>query len=215
MDKTKVQKALASLRESTKKRNFSQSVDLIINLKNINTKSQPVNLFVVMPKPKGKDIKVAAFLGQELKDQGKKVCDLVITESEFASYKGETKKIKKLAESYDYFIAQATIMGKMAGIFGKVLGMKGKMPNPKMGGVVPPNANLGQLKEKLTKTVRLSAKKATNLQVIVGKENMSDEELVENIMAVYKATVHELPNHEQNVKKVQLKLTMSKPVDLK
>jgi len=215
MNKTHVQKALSALRESTKKRNFSQSVDMIINLKNINTKSNPVNFFVTLPKPKGKEIKVAAFLGQELVDQGRKVCDLVITESEFATYKGNAKKIKKLAESYDYFIAQATIMAKMAGTFGKVLGMKGKMPNPKMGGVVPPNANLEVLKQKLTKTVRLSSKKATNLQVIVGKENMSDEDLAENIMAIYKATLHQLPNQEQNVKKVQLKLTMSKPIDVK
>ena len=122
MDKEQVLKALTELRAETKKRNFSQSVDLIINLKNINTKSSPVNFFAVLPKPKGKAVKVAAFLGQELTEQGKEVCDLVITEAEFAEYKADPKKIKKMAESYDFFIAQATIMGKMAGTFGKILG---------------------------------------------------------------------------------------------
>lgn len=212
MDKQKILKALTELRSSTKKRNFSQSVDLIINLKNINTKSNPVTFFATLPKPRGKKMKVAAFLGQELVDQGKEVCDLVITEAEYDGYKADPKKIKKMAEAYDIFIAQANIMGKMAGTFGKILGMKGKMPNPKMGAVVPPNANLTVLREKLEKTVKLSAKKATNLQVVVGKEDMSDEDLIENIMAVHKMTLHELPNHEQNIKEIQLKLTMSKPV---
>ncbi len=212
MDKQTVLKALTELRATTKKRKFSQSVDLIINLKNINTKSNPVTFFATLPKPKGRAIKVAAFLGQELVDQGRKVCDLVITEAEFDEYKADPKKIKKMAETYDYFIAQANIMGKMAGTFGKILGMKGKMPNPKTGAVVAPNANLELLREKLEKTVKLSAKKATNLQTVVGKEDMSDEDLIENIMAVHAMTLQQLPNHEQNIKQVQLKLTMGKPI---
>lgn len=212
MDTQQVLNALTELRAQTKKRNFSQSVDLIINLKNINTKSQPVTFFTTLPKPIGRKTKVAAFLGQELAEQGKEVCDFVITDAEFPEYKADPKKVKKIAESYDLFIAQATVMGKMAGVFGKTLGMKGKMPNPKTGAVVAPNANLAVLREKLERTVKLSAKKATNLQVIVGKESMSNEELAENIVAVHKAALQALPNHEQNIKKVQLKLTMSKPI---
>jgi len=60
----------------------------------------------------------------------------------------------------------------------------------------------------------MSAKKATNLQCMVGKESMSDEEIVDNVMAAYNSTVKQLPNELQNVKKVQLKLTMGKPVTL-
>ena len=214
MDKNQIQKALKSLKEASKERKFSQSVDLIINLKNINTKSQPVNFFVTLPKTKGRKLKVAGFLGQELADQGKSVLDLVITQLEFASYKSDPKKIKKLAEEYDIFIAQATVMAKMAGTFGKILGMKGKMPNPKMGGGVPPNANLEQTRDKLERTVRLTAKKATNLQVLVGKESMDEADLIENIMTVYKAAIQSLPSGEQNIKKIQLKFTMSKPVTI-
>jgi large subunit ribosomal protein L1 len=212
MDKQQIQTALKSLKEASKKRKFSQSVDLIINLKNINTKSSPVSFFVTLPKSKGKKQKVAAFLGSELSDQGKSILDLVLMESDFPEYKADPKKIKKLAEEYDIFIAQSTVMAKMAGTFGKILGMKGKMPNPKMGAVVPPNANLEEVRNKLERTVKLEAKKATNLQVLVGKESMPEDELVENILAVHKATLQNLPNHEQNIKKIQLKLTMSKPV---
>lgn len=212
MNKQEVQKALTELKENSK-RNFTQSYDLIINLKNIVVKTNPVDFFVTLHHPKGKKVKVAAFVDQQLADEAEKTCDLVVRESEFGSYT-DKKKLKKLADTYDYFIAQANIMPKVAAAFGKVLGVKGKMPNPKLGCVVPPNASLGPLVEKLNKTVRMRANKATNLQCLVGKEDQPDEEIIDNIITVYQSTVKNLPNEIQNVKNVSLKLTMGKPVKL-
>ena len=214
MNHKKALAAIKAAKEARKERKFSESYDLVINLKNLNVKSNPVKVAVVMPHTTGRSIKVCAFVGQELAEQSKKFCDKTITDFEFASWKGKIKEIKKLAEEYDFFIAQATVMAKMAGTFGKTLGMKGKMPHPKAGQVVPPNANLQQLVERLGKTVSVVARKATNLQCIVGKDSMSDDEVAENIETVYKTVVKALPNEEQNVKKVLLKLTMGKPVIL-
>ena len=212
MDHKQALDAIKAAKEATQKRNFSQSFDLIINLKNLNVKSNPVNVAVAMPNPTGRSFKVCAFVGQELVEQSNQFCQKTISDSEFADWKGKTKEIKKLAEEYDFFIAQANVMGKMAGVFGKILGMKGKMPNPKAGQVVPPNANLEDLVQRLGKTVKLVARKATNLQCIVGKDSMSDEEVAANIEAVVKAVTKALPAEDQNVKKVLLKLTMGKPV---
>ena len=105
-------------------------------------------------------------------------------------------------------------MPKVAQIFGSVLGPKGKMPNPKLGCVVPPNANLEILIKKLQSTVRLSAKKGINLQCLVGKEDQPDEQVIANILAVYSSALRELPQESQNIKNVQLKLTMGKPVKI-
>jgi len=210
MDKEQVKKALAELKKQPK-RKFSQSYDLIINLKNIDIKQNPFDFFVTLPHPKGRKIKVVAFVDQLLREQAKANCDLVIEEKEFENYK-DKKVMKKLAESYDYFIAQATLMSKVAATFGKVLGTKGKMPNPKLGCVVPPNANLEALVKKLNLTVRLTAKKGTNLQCLVGKEEQSDEEIIENILTVYQSVMKQVPNETQNVKDVLLKFTMSKAV---
>ena len=197
MNKEDVQKALTELKTHTK-RKFTQSYDLIINLKNY---------------PKGNPIKVAAFVDQQLVDEAKKHCDLVLSESDFPKY-SDKKELKKLADTYDYFISQANLMPKVAATFGKVLGIKGKMPNPKLGCVVPPNANLEPLVKKLGSTVRLQAKKATNLQCIVGKEDQSDTEIIDNILTVYQAVLKNVPNEHQNIKNVLLKLSMGKPVKL-
>ena len=210
MNKEEVKKALEELKKQPK-RKFTQSYDLIINLKNINVKSNPVDFNVNLPNSNGRKIKVGAFVEPLMVEQAEKTCDLVIKEVDFKNYK-DKKVAKKLAQDYDYFISQATLMPKVAAPFGRVLGTRGKMPNPKLGCVIPPNANLEQLMKKLAATVSLSAKKATNLQCMIGKEDQPEEEVIANIMAVFQAAVRNLPNESQNIKNVCLKLTMGKPV---
>ena len=212
MNKEDVKKTLEEIKKEPKKK-FTQSYDLVINLKNILIKQNPVDFFVTMHFSRGKTIKTAAFVDQQLSEQAEKNCDLVIKEADFPKY-ADKKAMKKLTESYDYFIAQANLMPKVAAAFGKVLGTKGKMPNPKLGCVVPPNANLGLLVEKLAKTVRMKAVKATNLQCLVGKENQPDEEIIDNVLTVYQSALKQLPNEMQNIKNVSLKLTMGKPVKI-
>lgn len=212
MDKNDVKTGLDELKKQPK-RNFAQSYDLVINLKNLDIKTNPLDFFVTLPFPRGKTVKIAAFVDQELAEQANKFCDLAIREPEFPQYSAK-KTAKKLAEQYDYFLAQASLMPKIAANFGRTLGSRGKMPNPKLGCVVPPNANLEPLIKKLQNTLRLQAKKGLNLQCLMGKENQPEEEIIANILTVYNAVVKQLPNEVQNVKNVALKLTMGKPVKL-
>ena len=210
MDKNQVTQTLKKAKENSPKRNFTQSIDLIINLKDIDLKKteQSVNLFHTLHYPKGKKVKICALVGPELLSQAKEVCDFAVSVDEFPKY--QKKEAKKLATEYDFFIAQATIMPKIAQTFGKVFGPKGKMPNPKAGCVVPPNANLKPLYERLQKTVKLQTKNDPIIQTMVGNEKMKDEEVVDNIMTVYDAMVHQLSNGKNNIKNSLLKLTMGK-----
>lgn len=213
MNKEQVKKALGELKGNPS-RKFKQSYDLIVNLKNIIIKQDPVDLFLTLPSSKGKKMKIAAFIDQQLADNAEKNVDLAIKDNDFEKYANNKSEIKKLAENYDYFIAQANLMPKVASIFGKILGTKGKMPNPKLGCVVPPNANLEPLVKKLNLTVKLSAKKGSNVQCMVGKEDQNEEEVINNVLAVYNHLLKNLPNEKQNIKNAYLKLTMSKPVKI-
>jgi len=198
------------------KRKFKQTYDLVLNLKNLNLKKpeQHVELWIKLPFSKGKETKIAALVGPELAEQAKASCDLVITHDEFAKYAGNKKEIKKIAKTYDYFIAQANIMADVAKTFGRVFGPRGKMPNPKAGCVVPPNANLKVLAEELRKTVKISAKSQPSIKVVVGKEDQADEEVAENIMTIYSSLLPKLPQEIFNIKSILLKFTMSKPVQI-
>ncbi|MBT3406945.1 50S ribosomal protein L1 [Candidatus Woesearchaeota archaeon] len=216
MDKTKVLEALKKAKEQSKKRNFSQRYDIIVNLKDINLKdpTNQLDLFVNLHYPHGKKMKVCALVGSELKEEAEKVCDKTIHEQDFANYAKDKKATKKVAEEFDYFIAQANIMGKVAGAFGRTLGPRKKMPNPKAGCVVPPKTSLQPICERLQHVTRVYAKERPIIQCTVGIESMKDEEVVDNIQTVFKQILSHVPNEKNNIKSVYLKTTMGKPVKL-
>jgi len=216
MNKKDVVEALKLVKEQGPKRNFNQSVDLIIALRNLDLKKpeHQVDSFITLHYPIGKIVKICALVGPELMAQAKEACDHAVSVDEFEAIEKDKKQLKKLSNEYDYFIAQANIMPKVARSFGRVLGPKGKMPNPKLGCVVPPNANLKPLVEKLQKSVRAEAKVNSMVPCTVGKEDSKDEEVVDNILTIYDNVLHHVPNGKQNIKHVYLKLTMGKPVKI-
>ncbi len=211
MEKAQVLKALEELKKE-KKRNFVQSYDLIINLKELDIKTNPVDAFFILPHSRGKKVKICGLIGSELGDKAEKAFNFSIKEKDFALYKEDKKKTKKLAREYDFFVAQANLMAQIASVFGRALGPKGRMPNPKAGCIVPPNADLNLVAEKLQKTVQVKAKNAPVVQCIIGSEEMQDEQVVENVLAVYNQLVKLLPAEGNNVANVCLKKTMSKVI---
>ncbi|MCX8146917.1 MAG: 50S ribosomal protein L1 [Candidatus Woesearchaeota archaeon] len=217
VDEKSVREALVKAKENSKKRNFTQTYDLIVNLKdlNFNNPEHQVDFYAVMHYGRGKKVKVCALVGPEMKEQAEKSCDKTIITDEFPIYAKDSKLVKKLAKEYHFFIAQANIMPQVATTFGKVFGPRKKMPNPKAGCVVAPGANLKLLYDKLQKTVRLYAKEKPLIQVPVGNETMKDEEVIDNILTVYDQLLHHLPQEKNNIKSVFLKLTMGRPVEIK
>lgn len=213
MDKEQIQSAISKAKDTSEKRNFRQSFDLIINLKGLDLKKQEhqIDTFVTLPHARGKKVKVCALVGAELESQAKGIFDSVILSDNFGKYK-EKKELRKVANSFDFFIAQANMMPKVATTFGRVFGPRGKMPNPKSGSVVPPNANLKPLYEKLQRTIRANAKSAPLIQCPIGTEDMSVNDIAENALTVYNSLIHVLPNEKHNIRDIYVKLTMGKPI---
>jgi len=197
-----IKKALAELRKE-KKRKFVQTVDLVMNLKNFDVRKEALNTFISVPHPSEK--KIGAFLTKR-----SKLVD-TITEGDFVRYK-ETKDIKKLAKKYDSFIAVAPMMAKIATKFGRVFGPMGKMPSPQAG-IIPQESDemIQVMLEKMKKSIRVRNKEMA-IKLPVGKEDMSDDELKENIETVIKGLEKLLPRGRDNIKEVLIKFTMTKPV---
>ncbi|MBD3361640.1 50S ribosomal protein L1 [Candidatus Woesearchaeota archaeon] len=216
MQKDQIKQALTDLRNNSTKRNFNQSIDLIITLRDLDLKKpeNQIDLFTQLTHPKTKKIKTCAIIGPELMETAKENCDTILTVDDFPEYRDNKRKLIKLAKEHDFFIAQATIMPQIAKAFGRILGTRGKMPNPKAGCVVPPKANLKPLVEKLQKTVRVTAKTQLCIKTTPGDEKMEDDKITENIMNVYNAAIHSMPQEERNVKDILVKFTMSKPITI-
>lgn len=202
MNKEFILKALQELRKG-EKRKFSQTVDLIINLRNFDVKKQSINLFVEIPH-KIKEKRVCAFLTEK-----SNIID-TITKQDFEKYKG--KELKKLAKGYDFFISIASLMPSVATSFGKVLGPMGKMPSPQLGMLMKEDDKaIKEIFEKINRTLRIKSKEPS-LKVVIGKENMKDEEIAENALVVYNAVLNALPRKKENLKSILIKFTMSKPI---
>jgi large subunit ribosomal protein L1 len=199
--------ALEELRANAKERKFNQTVDFIINLQKFELKKTPINLFINLPHPP-KEKKVAGFF--EMKSE---YVD-TITESDFKKYT-DKKKLKSLVKKYDFFIAQAKLMPKVATAFGRVLGPAGKMPSPQMGILLNADEkSIKEIKEKVNSGVKIRGKESS-IKVGVGKESMKDEEIIENINTIYSEIIKILPRDKENIKNLEIKFTMSKPQKIK
>lgn len=195
--------ALAELRKLEKKK-FDQTIDLLINLKGIDMKRDTLNIVVSVPH-KIKEKSVCGFLTK------KSSLVPTITEADFVNFK-DKKALKQLVKKYDYFIAAAPLMPKVAAAFGKVLGPQGKMPSPQLGVLMQENDNAVQTTlDRISKAIKVRMKEPS-LKIAVAKENMSDNDVLENVQAVYSAIVNALPNKKDSVRSVMVKLTMSKPI---
>ncbi len=202
--KMEISKALIELRNE-KKRKFVQTVDLIVNLKNYDVRKEALNTFIDIPHPSEK--KLAAFFNKR--------SDLIdtITEEDFAKY-NEVKDIKKLAKKYDAFLAVAPMMGKVATKFGRVFGPMSKMPSPQAGIIVKEeDAPIKAMIEKMKKVVRVKNKEIA-IKLAIGKEDMDDKLLEENIVAVLNSLKKKLPRGPDNIREVLVKFTMTKPIKI-
>jgi large subunit ribosomal protein L1 len=204
--KTDLKKALEELRKE-KERKFDQTLDLIVNLQKFNLKKDSINLIVNVPH-KIKEKKVAAFL-----ESKSKFID-TITPEEFKKYSNKTRA-KKLVKSYDFFMAQASLMPKVATNFGRALGPTGKMPNPQLGIMLNADEkSIQEIKEKINNSIKIKTIEPS-IKVAVGRQSQKDEELLENILAVYSSITKALPRDTDNIKNLEIKFTMTKPVKIK
>ena len=201
-----LKQALVELRKD-KTRKFDQSVDLMINLQKFDVKKNQLNFFVSVPH-KIKDKKICGFL--EIKNDNVDT----ITKSEFKRYSTK-QEVKKLANQYDFFIAQASLMPLVATTFGRALGPTGKMPSPQLGVMINvEDKGIKDLIERINTSVKIKIKEAS-VKVSIGKQSMKDEEIIENALAIYNAVLKSMTKGKENIKNIELKFTMSKPQKIK
>ena len=156
--------AISELRNE-KKRKFTQSVDLIVNLKSFDVRREALNTFIFVPN--GMEKKFAAFTTKRYNSID------TITEEDFVKYK-DLKSMKKLAAKYDAFIAVAPMMAKIATKFGRVFGPSNRMPSPQAG-IVPKEdeESIKAMAERMKTAIRIKNKEMA-IKFSVGKEDMAD-----------------------------------------
>lgn len=203
--------AIDKAREASPDRNFEESFDMVINLRELDMKrpDNRVNLRFQLPNGVG-NRKVLVFASGDLALRARRAgADEVVGPEELNELAGDKKEAKKKLKDYDVFVAEAPLMPTVGRVAGPILGPRGRMPTP-----VPPQAPIDDVIEQERRTVILRSRDKPFVHCIVGKEGMSDEEVAENIEAVMGNLARSTKRGMGNVSSVYLKTTMGKAVRL-
>ena len=202
--------AVKEVKSKSTKRKFSQSIDLAINLQNIDMKKPEgrIQERIELPNSVGKELKICVIASGEMALKAKKAgASLVVERAALEALVGDKKKQKDLAKNYDLFIAEAPLMPLVGRSLGASLGPRGKMPTP-----VPPNANIENQIKRHRKLVFVRMRGQPVLQCRVGNEDMADKEIAENVQAIMRRIEGKLKRGIKNVKSIYLKTSMGSAV---
>lgn len=213
--KRRLLQAVKEIREKSPKRNFTESVELQVGIKDVDL-NRPENRFrtnIRLAYPIAPKDKIGFFADDAHVTALKKIDTdgeiTIIDRAKIEELRSNTKEAKKIAKRTRIFLASQSLMGLIGRYFGRILSPRNKMPIP-----VPPNADLNKIIDEAKRTIMLRLHKSPSINVKIGHINMKDEEIVENAMTVISAIKDRLPKGYRNISSITLKTTMGPPVKI-
>ncbi len=195
--------------DSAEDRNFTESVDLIINFRDLDL-SDPNNRFnedFKLPYQADEDVKIAV-IGESIVNNTENA-DKTISKSELEEMYDNPDQARKLADEFSFLIAEAPMMPKIGQQLGQIFGPRNMMPDP-----MPPGSDPTDKIESLRNTVTLRLREDPLMQVKVGNEEQDQDEVTSNAEAIYDFVKDQLPQGQNNIKSVLLKTTMGSPAEV-
>lgn len=201
-DKFYSPKEAVELVKKTATTKFDSTVEVAFRL-GVNPKypDQQVRGALVLPNGTGKSKTVLVFA------KGPKVAEAEAAGADFVGGEEYVAKIQGGWMDFDVCIATPDMMG-LVGRLGKVLGPRGLMPNPKVGTVTMDVTRA--VKESKAGKIEYRTDKAGNVQAPIGKASFTDEQLLQNYMALADTLVKVKPSGAkgQYMKTITMSTTM-------
>ncbi|MEM3745477.1 MAG: 50S ribosomal protein L1 [Candidatus Bathyarchaeia archaeon] len=213
VDRRSLIEAVKELRAKTPKKNFKQSIELIINLRDVDVSKAEnrIQETIELPHQIGKKVNVCVFASGDAALRARRAgADMVLEREEIESLMGDKKRQRQIAKRFDSFIATAPLMPLVGRVFGAILGPRGKMPTP-----VSPTVDIEREVERHRRLVMVRTRGQPVLSCRVGTEDMSDDELIDNIEAVLSRIEGKLKRGIKNIASIYIKATMGPPVKVK
>jgi large subunit ribosomal protein L1 len=192
-------------------RNFRETVDLAINLRDINLDdpSNRVDESIVLPEGTGQETSIAVFAEGETAVRAESAADTVLDSDDLADLGDDDNEAKTLAGDIDFFLAEEGLMQDIGRYLGTVLGPRGKMPDP-----VGPDDDVVEMVERLKNSVQLRSGDRRTFHTRVGAEDMSAEEIADNIDVIIRRLEADLEKGPLNIGDIYVKTTMGPAVEV-
>ncbi|MBB6090185.1 large subunit ribosomal protein L1 [Halobacterium salinarum] len=206
-----IEEAVARALEDAPQRNFRETVDLAVNLRDLdlNDPSQRVDEGVVLPSGTGQETQIVVFADGETAVRADDVADDVLDEDDLSDLADDTDAAKDLADETDFFVAEAPMMQDIVGALGQVLGPRGKMPTP-----LQPDDDVVDTVNRMKNTVQIRSRDRRTFHTRVGAEDMSAEDIASNIDVIMRRLHANLEKGPLNVDSVYVKTTMGPAVEV-
>lgn len=190
-----------------KKRNFVETVELQVGLKNYDPQKDKRFAGTVklkfIPRPK---MKVCIIGDQQHCDEAKSL-NVPCMDAEGLKKLNKNKKlVKKLAKKYDAFLASESLIKQIPRLLGPGLNKAGKFPSP-----LSHQESMSQKIDEVKSTIKFQMKKVLCLSVAVGHVAMPEDDLAQNVHLAINFLVSLLKKSWQNVRSLHLKSTMGPP----
>ncbi len=207
----KVNQVIADVIDSKKERKFVETVEVSINLRDVDLQNpqKRISAEVALPHGRAKPARVAVFAQGETAVISKKIVDTVISPEQIDELAEDKREARKLANRFDFFIAETGLMASIGKSLGVVLGPRGKMPRP-----IPPQADVARIINSLTNLVPVRSRDRPTFHVPFGNVSMSKEQLADNLETILKRVESNLDRGTDNIASIWVKTSMGKAVRL-
>ena len=207
----KVNQVIEDALKSDKERKFVETVEVAINLRDVDLQNpqKRINAEVALPHGRGRPARVAVFAQGEMAVISKKIVETVLGPEQIDELSENKREARKLADKFDFFVAETGLMATIGKSLGVVLGPRGKMPRP-----IPPQADIERIINSLTNLVPVRSKDRPTFHVPFGNVSMSKEQLAENLETILKRVESNLDRGTDNIASIWVKTTMGKAVRL-
>jgi len=209
-----IENAVSHAIEAAPPRNFRETVDLAVNLRDIDL-NDPSNRIeesvgdVVLPAGTGQETHIVVFAEGETALRAEDVADDVLDGDELADLADEEGEAKDLADGTDFFLAEESMMQDIGRYLGTVLGPRNKMPTP-----VSPDDDVVEMINRLKNSVQLRSGERRTFHTRVGAEDMSAEDIANNIDVILRRLHAGLEKGPMNIDSVYVKTTMGPAVEV-
>jgi large subunit ribosomal protein L1 len=196
-----VSQALAEAPE----RNFRETVDLAINLRDLdlNDPNNRVDESIVLPRGTGQETRIVVFAEGETALRAEDVADDVLDGSALEDLGDDTDAAKDLADETDFFVAEQNMMQDIGRYLGTVLGPRGKMPTP-----LAPDDDVVETVNRMKNTVQVRSRDRRTFHTRVGAQDMTAEDIADNIDVIIRRLEADLEKGPQNIDSIYVKTTM-------
>ncbi|WP_137283272.1 50S ribosomal protein L1 [Halorussus salinisoli] len=206
-----IEQAVSRALEDAPERNFRETVDLAINLRDLdlNEPSNRVDESIVLPSGTGQETKIVVFAEGETALRAEDVADEVFDGDDLEDLGDDDDEAKDLADETDFFIAEASLMQDIGRYLGTILGPRGKMPEP-----LQPDDDVVEVVNRMKNTVQLRSGDRRTFHTRVGAEDMGAEEIADNIDVILRRLHSDLEKGPLNIDNVYVKTTMGPAVEV-